>query len=63
MQNNTLLNTLRKNVIEARVEFSKHQKLWKGQGSPVIDVSGKKDSLLVYVLNFFRNFGGRGVVM
>ena len=57
------MNSLRKNPIEVQVEFSKHQKLWKGQGSPVIDVSGKKDSLLVYVLNFFRNFGERGVVM
>ena len=29
------------------------QKLWKGLlGSPVIDVSVKKDSLLVYVLTF-----------
>ena len=27
--------------------------LWKGLGSPVIDVSVKKDSLLVYVLKFF----------
>ena len=26
--------------------------------APVIDVTVKKDSLLVYVLNFCRNFGG-----
>ena len=32
--------------------------LRKGPGSPVIDVTVKKDSLSVYVLNFFRNFGG-----
>ena len=52
--NNTRLNCLRKNDIEAQVEFSKRQKLWNGLGSPVIDVSGKKDSLLVYVLTFFE---------
>ena len=28
-------------------------KLWNGLGPPVIDVSVKKDSLLVYVLNLF----------
>ena len=31
-------------------------KLWKGLVSPVIDVTVMKDSLLVYVLNFFRYF-------
>ena len=29
------------------------EKLWKGLGSTVIDVTVKKDSLLAYVLNFF----------
>ena len=33
------------------------QKLWKVPGSPVIDVSVEKNSLLVYVLKIFRNFG------
>ena len=28
-------------------------KLWKGLGSPVIDETVKKDTLLVYVINFF----------
>ena len=28
-------------------------KLWKGLGSPVIDETIKKDTLLVYVINFF----------
>ena len=31
-------------------------KLWKGLGSPVIDVTVMKDSLLFYVLKFFRYF-------
>ena len=30
--------------------------------SPVIDVSVKRDSLLVYVLKVFRNFGEYGSV-
>ena len=34
-------------------------KLWKGLGSPVIDVTVKKDSLLVYVLIFFSILAGR----
>ena len=41
------------------VEFSKRQKLWKGLGSPVIDESGTKDSLLVCVLKFFGIMAGR----
>ena len=28
-------------------------KLWKGLGPPVIDETVKKDTLLVYVINFF----------
>ena len=36
-----------------------HDKLWNGLGSPVIDVSVKKDSLLVYALNFFGILAGR----
>ena len=31
-----------------------HQKLWKGLGSPVINISVKRDSLLVYVFKFFE---------
>ena len=33
--------------------------LWNGLGPPVIDVLVKKDSLLVYVLNFFGILVGR----
>ena len=35
------------------------EKLWKGLGSPVIDVTVKKDSLLVYVFHFFGILAGR----
>ena len=34
-------------------------KSWKRIGSPVIDVSVKKDSMLVYVLKFFGILAGR----
>ena len=34
-------------------------KLWKGLGSPVIDETDKKGSLLVYLLNFFGILAGR----
>ena len=44
------MNSLRKNDVETQVE----KKLWKVLGSPVIDVTVKKDSLLVkFVLKFF----------
>ena len=44
------LNNLRKNDVEAQVE----KKSWKVLRSPVIDVTVKKDSLLVKcVLKFF----------
>ena len=33
-------------------------KLWKGLGSPVIDETVKKDTLLVYVINFFGILAG-----
>ena len=36
-----------------------HEKLWKGLGSPVIDVSIKRDSLPVDVLKFFEILAGR----
>ena len=36
-----------------------YTKLWKGLGSPVIDVTDKKDSLLVHVLNVFVILAGR----
>ena len=51
------MNSLRKNEVETRVEFT--LKLWKGLGSTVIDVTVKKDSLLVYVLNFIGILAGR----
>ena len=35
------------------------EKFWKGLGSPVIDASVKKDSLLVYVNNVFGILAGR----
>ena len=35
------------------------EKLWKGLWSHVIDATVKKDSLLVYVLNFFGILAGR----
>ena len=39
-------------------------KLWKGLGSPVIDVSVKRDSLLVYRLKFFGILAGlSGIVV
>ena len=50
------MNSLRKNEVEAKVEST--LKLWKGVGSPVINAAVKKNSLLVYVLIFFRNFAG-----
>ena len=34
-------------------------KSWKRIGSPVIDVSVKKDNLLLYVRKFFRILVGR----
>ena len=55
--NNTFLNSLKKNDVEAHVEFTVNEKLWKGLWSPVIDVSVKKNSLLVYAINYFWNFG------
>ena len=36
-----------------------HEKLWKGLGSPVIDVSVKRDSLRVDVLKFFGILAAR----
>ena len=55
---NTFLNSLRKNEVEAQTNL--REKLWKGMGTPVIDdVTVKKDSLLVYVLNFFGILAGR----
>ena len=50
--NNTFLNSLRKSDVEAQVEFTLRV-IKRG-----IEVLVKKDSLLVYVLKFFRNFGG-----
>ena len=40
-------------------KWNLREKLWKGLGPPVIDVTVKKDSLLVYVLNFFGILAGR----
>ena len=54
--NNTFLNSLRKNDIEAQAEFT--LKVMERDRSPVIDVT-KKNSLLVYVLNFFGILASR----
>ena len=43
-------------VCEVKVEFTLS---WKRIGSLVIDVSIKRDSLLVYVLKFFGILAGR----
>ena len=50
------MNSLRKNVVETQVEFT--FKLWKGPVSPVIAVSVKKNSSLVYVLKLFGILAG-----
>ena len=50
----TFLNDLRKNDVEAQVELR-----FKSHLSPVIDVSVKKDCLLVYILKFFEFLAGR----
>ena len=41
--NNTFLHSLRNNNLEAQVVFT-FKKLWKELGSPVIDVTVKKDT-------------------
>ena len=38
-------------------KFNFYLNLWKGIGSPVIEITVKKDSLSVYVIKFFQNFG------
>ena len=43
-------------IAKLRPKLNLGLKLWEGLGSPVIDVTVMKDSLLVYVLNFFRYF-------
>ena len=53
MANNIFLNSSREKEVEAQVEFLTRLKLWKGLGSPVIDVSLKKDSWIVYVAKLF----------
>ena len=45
------MNSLRKNEVEAQIEFA--LTVMESEGSAVIDVPVKKDSLLVYVLKFF----------
>ena len=50
------MNSLRKNEVEVQLETT--LKIMERAGSPVIDVAVKKNSLLVYVLIFFRNFAG-----
>ena len=54
--NNTFLNSLRKNELKLKPKLK--PKL-KELGSPVIDVTVKEGSLLVYVLNFFGISAGR----
>ena len=44
--NNTFLSSLRKNDVEAR-KLNLRERIWKGLGSPAIDVSVKKISLVV----------------
>ena len=51
--NNTFLIALKRTTLKPKLNL--RLKLWKGLGLPVIDVSGKKNSLLGYVL---RNFWG-----
>ena len=46
------LNTVRKNNVDAQVEFS--SKFTKRARVTYYDVTVKKDSLLVYVLKFFE---------
>ena len=46
------LNTVRKNDVDAQVEFS--SKFTKRAMVTCYDVTVKKDSLLVYVLKFFE---------
>ena len=43
-------------IMKLKPKLNLRLKLWKGLGSPVIDVTVMKDSLLVYVLNFFWYF-------
>ena len=49
------LNSVRKNDVEAQIEFS--LKLGKGLGSPVIDITVKRGSLRSYVVKFFGILG------
>ena len=49
--NNTFLNSLIERT-KLKPKLNLRLKLWKGLGSPVIDVTVRNDSLLVYVLNF-----------
>ena len=53
----TFSNSVRKNEVGAQVEFS--LKFTKGLGSPFIDVTFKKGSLLVYLLKFLGILAGR----
>ena len=55
--NNTFLNSIRKNKVEAQVKFT--LKIMERARAPVIAVTVKKDSLLLYVLNFFGILAGR----
>ena len=51
--NNTFLNSLRKNDVEAQVDFTL-KVLKRARVTCYRDVTVKKDSLLVYVLKCFR---------
>ena len=51
------MNSPRKNDTESQVEFT--LKVMKRARVSCIDVTVKKDSLLVYVLKFFRIVAGR----
>ena len=55
--NNTFLNSFRKNDVEAQVEFTLRV-LERARVTCYRDVTVKKDSLLVYVLKYFRILAG-----
>ena len=54
----TFLNSLRKNDVEGHVEFM-FKVMERAGVACTIDVSFKKDSLLVYLLNVFGSLVGR----
>ena len=57
--NNSLLNTSLKKVRRGRLSSTYVETYGRGLGDLSIDVSVKKDSLLVHVLKFFGISAGR----